>query len=62
MSPILDPHSLECPSHTSDQTRRLGVRLGESMESDFVATVVLARWAGQRTEWLEDFERGRRFM
>jgi tRNA threonylcarbamoyladenosine biosynthesis protein TsaE len=29
MSPILDANSLECPSHSADQTQRLGVRLGE---------------------------------
>jgi tRNA threonylcarbamoyladenosine biosynthesis protein TsaE len=29
MSPILDAHSLECPSHSPEQTQRLGVRLGE---------------------------------
>jgi tRNA threonylcarbamoyladenosine biosynthesis protein TsaE len=33
MSPILDPHSLECPSHTSEQTQRLGVRLGELLQA-----------------------------
>jgi len=36
----------------------LGSALGQSMESDFVATLVLAHWAGQRTEWLDDLERG----
>ncbi len=29
MSPILDPHSLECFSHSQEQTQRLGARLGE---------------------------------
>jgi tRNA threonylcarbamoyladenosine biosynthesis protein TsaE len=29
MSPILDAHSIECPSHNAEQTQRLGVRLGE---------------------------------
>jgi tRNA threonylcarbamoyladenosine biosynthesis protein TsaE len=29
MSPILDAHTIECPSHSPEQTRRLGVRLGE---------------------------------
>lgn len=29
MAPILDAHSLECPSHSAEQTQRLGVRLGE---------------------------------
>jgi tRNA threonylcarbamoyladenosine biosynthesis protein TsaE len=33
MSPILDPHSLECPSHSADQTQRLGVRLGELLQA-----------------------------
>jgi alpha-mannosidase len=39
----------------------LGATMGQSMETDFVATVVLARWAGQRTVWLDDLERGLRF-
>jgi tRNA threonylcarbamoyladenosine biosynthesis protein TsaE len=29
MAPILDQHTLECPSHSPEQTQRLGVRLGE---------------------------------
>ena len=29
MSPILDPNSLECPTHSWEQTQRMGVRLGE---------------------------------
>jgi tRNA threonylcarbamoyladenosine biosynthesis protein TsaE len=29
MAPILDVNSLECPSHSPEQTQRLGVRLGE---------------------------------
>ena len=33
MSPILDPHSLECPSHSPEQTQRLGVRLGELLRA-----------------------------
>jgi tRNA threonylcarbamoyladenosine biosynthesis protein TsaE len=33
MSPILDPNSLECPSHSADQTQRLGVRLGELLQA-----------------------------
>jgi tRNA threonylcarbamoyladenosine biosynthesis protein TsaE len=33
MSPILDVNSLECPSHSSDQTQRLGVRLGELLRA-----------------------------
>ena len=40
----------------------LGATMGESMENDFVATVVLVRWAGQRTVWLDDFEAGQRFF
>ena len=33
MSPILDANSLECPSHSPEQTRRLGVRLGELLRA-----------------------------
>jgi tRNA threonylcarbamoyladenosine biosynthesis protein TsaE len=33
MSPILDAHSIECPSHSPEQTRRLGVRLGELLRA-----------------------------
>jgi tRNA threonylcarbamoyladenosine biosynthesis protein TsaE len=33
MSPILDAHSLECPSHSPEQTLRLGVRLGELLRA-----------------------------
>ena len=32
MSPILDINNLECPSHSPEQTQRLGVRLGELLE------------------------------
>ena len=33
MCPILDVNSLECPSHGPEQTRRLGVRLGELLRA-----------------------------
>jgi tRNA threonylcarbamoyladenosine biosynthesis protein TsaE len=33
MSPILYEHSLECPSHSAEQTQRLGVRLGELLRA-----------------------------
>jgi len=33
MSPILDANSLECPSHSAEQTQRLGVRLGELLRA-----------------------------
>jgi tRNA threonylcarbamoyladenosine biosynthesis protein TsaE len=33
MAPILETHSLECPSHGPDQTQRLGVRLGELLRA-----------------------------
>jgi tRNA threonylcarbamoyladenosine biosynthesis protein TsaE len=33
MSPILDENSLECPSHSAQQTQRLGVRLGELLRA-----------------------------
>jgi tRNA threonylcarbamoyladenosine biosynthesis protein TsaE len=33
MSPILDEHSLECPSHSPEQTQRIGVRLGELLRA-----------------------------
>lgn len=33
MSPILDAHSIECPSHSPEQTQRLGVRLGELLRA-----------------------------
>ncbi len=33
MSPILDANSIECPSHGPEQTRRLGVRLGELLRA-----------------------------
>ena len=32
MSPILDPNSIECPSHSTAQTQRLGARLGELLQ------------------------------
>ena len=33
MSPILDENNLECPSHSAQQTQRLGVRLGELLRA-----------------------------
>lgn len=47
MSPILDPHSLECPSHSAEQTRRLGVRLGELLEAGDLICLEGALGAGK---------------
>ena len=39
----------------------LAIKIGESMESDYVATVVLAHWAGQSSPWHEDLQRCARY-
>ncbi len=64
MSPILDAHSVECPSHGPEQTQRLGVRLGELLRAGDVICLEGALGAGKTclaqgigrgcgvTEWL----------
>lgn len=47
MSPILDPNSLECPSHSADQTQRLGVRLGELLRAGDLVCLEGALGAGK---------------
>ncbi len=37
---------------------RLARTMGSSMESDYVATICLARWAGRELEWMDDVRRG----
>ena len=39
----------------------LAVKMGESMDSDHVATVCLAHWPGQSSPWLEDLRRVARY-
>lgn len=47
MSPILDAHSIECPSHSPKQTRRLGVRLGELLRGGDLICLEGALGAGK---------------
>ena len=47
MSPILDAHSLECPSHSSEQTQRLGIRLGELLHAGDLVCLEGALGAGK---------------
>lgn len=47
MSPILDAHSIECPSHSPEQTRRLGVRLGELLRAGDLVCLEGALGAGK---------------
>jgi tRNA threonylcarbamoyladenosine biosynthesis protein TsaE len=47
MSPILDVHSLECPSHSPEQTQRLGVRLGELLNAGDLICLQGALGAGK---------------
>jgi tRNA threonylcarbamoyladenosine biosynthesis protein TsaE len=47
MSPILDAHSLECPSHSPEQTQRLGVRLGELLQAGDLVCLEGALGAGK---------------
>jgi tRNA threonylcarbamoyladenosine biosynthesis protein TsaE len=47
MSPILDAHSLECPSHSPEQTQRLGVRLGELLHAGDLICLEGALGAGK---------------
>ena len=47
MSPILDAHSLECPSHSPEQTQRLGVRLGELLRTGDMICLEGALGAGK---------------
>ena len=39
----------------------LATKIGESMESDYVATVGLAHWAGQSSPWYADLQRCARY-
>ena len=39
----------------------LAKRLGESMESDYLAAICLAHWAGQSSPWYEDIQRCDRY-
>jgi len=47
MSPILDANNLECPSHSPEQTQRLGVRLGELLEPGTLICLEGALGAGK---------------
>ena len=40
---------------------RLAMRMGESMESDYVATLCLAHWAGHVSPWYDDLRCGTRY-
>ncbi len=40
---------------------KFGLRMGQSMENDYVATVCLAHWAGQTSPWYSDLRRGSSF-
>ncbi len=40
---------------------RLALRMGQSMESDFVAAVSLAHWAGNASPWYDDLRRSARY-
>src|SRR5206468_1892735 len=39
----------------------LATRLGESMDSDHVATICLAHWPGQASPWMDDLRRIARY-
>lgn len=39
----------------------LAAKIGESMETDYVATIGLAHWAGQSSPWFEDLKRCTRY-
>jgi len=47
MSPILDTNNLECPSHSPEQTQRLGVRLGELLRPGDLVCLEGALGAGK---------------
>jgi tRNA threonylcarbamoyladenosine biosynthesis protein TsaE len=47
MSPILDKNSIECPSHSPEQTQRLGVRLGELLRAGDLVCLEGALGAGK---------------
>lgn len=47
MCPILDAHSIECPSHSPEQTQRLGVRLGELLRAGDLVCLEGALGAGK---------------
>lgn len=47
MSPILDARSIECPSHSPEQTQRLGVRLGELLRAGDLVCLEGALGAGK---------------
>ena len=47
MSPILDPNSLECPTHSWEQTQRMGVRLGELLRPGDLVCLEGALGAGK---------------
>jgi tRNA threonylcarbamoyladenosine biosynthesis protein TsaE len=47
--PILDDRSLEFLSHSPDQTRRLGVRLGEQLQQDGVVCLAGDLGSGKTT-------------
>jgi len=49
MSPILDPHSLEIISRSTEQTRRVGMRLGALLQSGDVVGMVGDLGAGKTT-------------
>ena len=49
MSPILDPHSLEIISRSTEQTRRVGMRLGALLQPGDVVGLVGDLGAGKTT-------------
>jgi len=49
MAPILDPHSLEIISRSTEQTRRVGMRLGALLKSGDVVGLVGDLGAGKTT-------------
>ena len=49
MSPILDPHSLEIISRSTEQTRRVGMRFGALLQSGDVVGLVGDLGAGKTT-------------
>ena len=46
--PILDEHSLDFVSHSPEQTRRLGVRLGELLKPGDLVLLAGDRCAGEK--------------
>ena len=50
-----------CDAVQPETFLRLAMRIGESMEYDYVATVCLAHWAGQASPWYDDLRRGTRY-